>query len=153
MGDPDQAAHLLGKLLHWVGPKRVCWGTDSLWYGSPQPEIVALRRFDLTDEGKALYDLPWGLEGDREDPQQPAPSPDRSIRNAIFGRNAADAYGVDPDAVRNAIACDDVEAIREGYLTGVGTIRESAPLSSNQLLGARTRRELFDSLREKPWSP
>src|SRR3712207_6906393 len=35
MHDPDQAAHLLGKLITHVGPKRICWGTDSLWYGSP----------------------------------------------------------------------------------------------------------------------
>ena len=64
MGDPDQAAHLLGKLITWVGPQRIAWGTDSLWYGSPQPEIVALRRFEFTEEGKALYNLPHGLEGD-----------------------------------------------------------------------------------------
>src|SRR2546429_9689532 len=44
MDDPDQAAHLLGKLITYVGPKRICWGTDSLWYGSPQKEIIALRR-------------------------------------------------------------------------------------------------------------
>jgi len=35
MHDPDQAAHLLGKLITHVGPARVAWGTDSLWYGSP----------------------------------------------------------------------------------------------------------------------
>ena len=45
--DPDQLAHLLGKLITHVGPKRIAWGTDSLWYGSPQSEIVALRRFDF----------------------------------------------------------------------------------------------------------
>ena len=53
MHDPDQIAHLLGKLITHVGPKRVVWGTDSLWYGSPQAEIVALRRFEFSDEGKA----------------------------------------------------------------------------------------------------
>jgi uncharacterized protein len=153
MGDPDQAAHLLGKLITWVGPKRVAWGTDSLWYGSPQAEIVALRRFEFTAEGKELYGLPYGLEGDRDDPQQPAATPDRSIRNAILGRNAAKAYEVDVDAARNAIHCDQVEALRSDYLTGVGTLVESAPLSSNQLIGARTRRELLESLRGKPWAP
>jgi hypothetical protein len=153
MHDPDQAAHLLGKLITWVGPKRIAWGTDSLWYGSPQAEIVALRRFEFTEEGKQLYHLPYGLEGDREDPQLPAPTPDRTIRNAILGRNAAEAYEVDADQARNAIACDDVQAIRSNYLDAVGTLRESAPMSSNQLLGARTRRELITTLKGKPWSP
>jgi predicted TIM-barrel fold metal-dependent hydrolase len=153
MRNPDQAAHLLGKLITWVGPKRIAWGTDSLWYGSPQPEIVALRRFEFTAEGKELYNLPHGLEGDRDDPQVLAATPDRTIRNGILGRNAAEAYAVDADFARNAIACDQVESLRDGYLNDVGTLNESAPMSSNHLLGARTRRELFDSLRGKPWSP
>jgi predicted TIM-barrel fold metal-dependent hydrolase len=153
MSDPDQAAHLLGKLITHVGPKRIAWGTDSLWYGSPQAEIVALRRFDFTAEGKAMYGLPYGLEGDVEDPTQPAPTPARTIRNGILGRNAAAAYRVDPDAQRAAISCDAVNGLRGDYLVSVGTPRESAPLASNQVLGARTRRELFTQRRDKPWAP
>ena len=153
MSDPDQAAHLLGKLITHVGPKRIAWGTDSLWYGSPQAEIVALRRFDFTAEGKAMYGLPYGLEGDVEDPTQPAPTPARTIRNGILGRNAAVAYRVDPDAQRAAISCDAVNGLRGDYLVSVGTPRESAPLASNQVLGARTRRELFTQRRDKPWAP
>lgn len=153
MNDPDQAAHLLGKLINHVGPKRVCWGTDSLWYGSPQSEIVALRRFDFTQKGKELYRLPYGLEGDREDPTKPAPSPDRTIRNAILGRNAAEAYNFDPDAKFNEIVCDEVEKFRnDGYVQGAG-ITESAPLRTNDIPGPRTRREVMKSLVESPWSP
>jgi predicted TIM-barrel fold metal-dependent hydrolase len=153
MGDPSSAAHLLGKLITHVGPQRVVWGTDSLWYGSPQAEIVALRRFEFSDEAKAMYNLPFGLEGDVRNPRRKAKSPKLSLRNAILGRNAARAYGIDPDAARHAIGCDDVNAIREEYLTNPNTPRESAPMASNQVLGARTRRELFASLKEKPWSP
>ena len=117
MSDPDQTAHLLGKLIRFVGPKRIAWGTDSLWYGSPQAEIVALRRFEFSEWGREFYGLPYGLEGDVEDPTQPAPSPDRTIRNGILGRNAARAYGIDPDAARNAISCDVVNGLRQhGYL-------------------------------------
>lgn len=149
----DRAAHLLGKLITYVGPKRICWGTDSLWFGSPQSEIVAFRAFEFTDAGKALYNLPYGMEGDVEDPTQPAPTPARTIRNAVFGRNAAAVYGIDPDATRNAISCDDVQKIRDGYLLNQMTPKENAPLASNQLHGARTRRELFRSLADKPWGP
>jgi hypothetical protein len=155
MNDPDQAAHLLGKLITYVGPKRICWGTDSLWYGSPQAEIVALRRFQFTERGKELYHLPHGLDGDVEDPNQKAPRPGRTIRNAILGRNAARAYGIDPDRRRLAIHCDQVNALREdSYLSGrAGTETESAPLASNVAPGPRTRREVLDSLRNGTWSP
>ena len=103
MNDPDQAAHLLGKLITHVGPKRIAWGTDSLWYGSPQPEIVGLRRFEFTDEGKELYGLPYGLEGDVNDPTRKAPKPERTIRNGILGRNVGRAYEINPDTKRDAI--------------------------------------------------
>jgi len=154
MDDPDQAAHLLGKLITHVGPKRICWGTDSLWYGSPHKEIVALRRFEFTERGKELYELPHGLEGDVEDPRRKAPKPSRTIRNAILGRNAAGAYRFDPDRRRHAIDCDDVQKLREeGYIQNPGTIREAAPLRTNQIPGPRTRREVAKSLVEGPWSP
>jgi predicted TIM-barrel fold metal-dependent hydrolase len=154
MHDPDQSAHLLGKLITHVGPKRIAWGTDSLWYGSPQAEIVGLRRFEFSEEGKELYGLPFGLEGDVEDPTRKAPTPARTIRNGILGRNAARAYRIDPDARRRQISCDAVNGLRQdGYLTGVGTERESAPLASHQAPGARTRREVLKSLTESPWSP
>ena len=113
-----------------------------------------LRRFEFSQWGKEFYGLPYGLEGDVEDPTQPAPSPDRTIRNAILGRNAARAYGIDPDAARNAISCDEVNGLRQhGYLDGVGTLTESAPLASNSAPGARTRREVMQNLIESPWSP
>ncbi|HEX8065230.1 MAG TPA: hypothetical protein VF520_01755 [Thermoleophilaceae bacterium] len=154
MNDPDQAAHLLGKLITYVGPKRICWGTDSLWYGSPQAEIVALRRFEFTNEGKEMYGLPYGLDGDVEDPTRKAKRRSRTIRNGILGRNAAHAYNFDPDRRFNEISCDQVNGLRQhGYLSAVGTERESAPLASHVAPGARTRREVLDSLTNTPWSP
>jgi predicted TIM-barrel fold metal-dependent hydrolase len=155
MDDPDQAAHLLGKLINHVGPKRVCWGTDSLWYGSPHKEIVAMRRFEFTDRGKELYGLPYGLEGDVEDPTRKAPHPSRTIRNGILGRNAARAYRFDPDRRRHEIDCDVVQHIRDnGYINSPGQgPKESVPLRTNQIPGPRTRREVAKSLVESPWSP
>jgi len=61
-------------------------------------EIVALRRFPVHREGQgALRALPYGLEGDREDPTRARP-PARSGRSAtgILGYNAAEAYDFDP---------------------------------------------------------
>jgi predicted TIM-barrel fold metal-dependent hydrolase len=154
MDDPDQAAHLLGKLITHVGPKRIAWGTDSLWYGSPQKEIVALRRFDFTERGRELYNLPHGLEGDVENPMRKARHPSKTIRNAILGRNAAHAYNFDPDRRVHEIHCDAVQKLRdEGYLQRQGTLTESAPLRMNQIPGPRTRREVLKGLTENPWSP
>ena len=155
MSDPDQCAHLLGKLINHVGPKRIVWGTDSLWYGSPQPEIVALRRFEFTEKGREMYGLPYGLEGDVEDPTRKAPDPSRTIRNAILGRNVAPLYRVDPDAKRHQIHCDDVNGLKEDEyaLTSDNHLMETRPYASNVAPGARTRREVWKSITEGPWSP
>ena len=50
MRDPTTAAHLLGKLLVRVGQDNVLWGTDSIWYGSPQDQIQAFRAFQIAPE-------------------------------------------------------------------------------------------------------
>lgn len=153
MDDPDQAANLLGKLITYVGPKRICWGTDSLWYGSPQKEIIAMRRFEFTAQGKEFYRLPHGMEGDRDDPTRRARSPERTIRNGILGYNAAEVYEFDPIFRSQAIGCDEVQKLKhEGYISGDG-LRETAPLRMNQIPGPRTRREVLKSLTENPWSP
>ena len=121
MNDPDQAAHLLGKLITHVGPKRVCWGTDSLWYGSPQSEIVALRRFEFTERGKELYNLPYGLEGDVEDPTRRAPTRRGRSATASSGATSRRPTASTRTRKRNAIACDDVAKLKdEGYVTSPG---------------------------------
>ncbi|MGH2760634.1 MAG: hypothetical protein ACRDKJ_13880, partial [Actinomycetota bacterium] len=174
MRSTTDAAHYLGKMIRHVGALRVCWGTDSLWYGSPQSEIVAFRSFDFSPRARELYNLPHGLEGDAWDPRvdtrkqssyrEPHPHvggwptdgrahPERSIRNRILGRNAADAYAIDPDAKVRKISCDAVQEMRDsGYLEGSGpTLRAS--LASNSVYGARTRREVITDLFSKPWAP
>ncbi len=188
-----QAAHLLGKLIYYVGPKRVVWGTDSIWHGSPQGQIVAMRTFPLPEETEARrilaeqYHLPYGLDGDVDDPSQNAldgntyrpwnrPSernwpprgqssssrwptdgkahPERSIRNGIFGRNAAAAYDIDVDVEHGFISCDDLQEIRNEYILSPGTEAETRPLASNTSYGPRTRREFLAARwPNRPWQP
>ncbi len=50
MRDPTEAAHALGKLFRYVGENNVLWGTDSIWYGSPQDQIQAFRSFQIAPE-------------------------------------------------------------------------------------------------------
>ena len=54
----DDAAHVLGKLLVHLGPERILWGTDSIWYGSPQGQIDAFRAFTITDEFQERFGYP-----------------------------------------------------------------------------------------------
>ena len=69
MRSPDEAAHLLGKLLLAVGEDRILWGTDSIWYGSPQGMIDAFRTFDITPEFQERYGYPAPhRQGQGQDP-------------------------------------------------------------------------------------
>jgi uncharacterized protein len=81
--------------------------------------------------------------------------PERSIRNGIFGRNAAIPYRVEPDVARGMISCDEVQKIRDSYIlnSGVGDPRNGAPYASNQLIGKRTEREVIAEIMNNQWSP
>jgi uncharacterized protein len=174
MTNADRASLMLGKLIHHVGAQRVCWGTDTLWYGSPQPEITMLRALQMTDEVKERYNLPYGLDGDRFDPRRNAldansyrsahpavadwptdgrAHPERTIRNGIFGRNVAPQYDVDPDAARAKIDCDEVQSLRDQYWLNPYTPRMEAPYRFNELGPLRTDADVWHELRSTPWSP
>lgn len=84
MGRPDEAAHVMGKLLKTFGEERIIWGTDSIWYGSPQDQIQAFRAFEIGEE----YQERFGY---------PALTPEAKRR--IFGLNGAKVYGLDVPAL------------------------------------------------------
>jgi hypothetical protein len=79
MRDPTEAAHIVGKLLARLGDDRVLWGTDSIWYGSPQAQIEAFRTFEITAEFQDRYHYPELTD---------------TVKRNIFGQNAARLYGV-----------------------------------------------------------
>jgi hypothetical protein len=98
MRDLDAAAHALGKLLTAVGPDNILWGTDSIWYGSPQPQIDAFRAFEITPESQERYGYPALTD---------------EVKRKILGGNAARLYGV----VQVSTTCEfdpaDIAAARE----------------------------------------
>jgi len=55
---PTVAAHLLGQLMKYLGPDRIVFGSDSVWYGSPQWQIEALWRFQIPEELRERYGYP-----------------------------------------------------------------------------------------------
>ncbi len=83
MQNPDTAGHVVGKLLAQLGPGRICWGTDSIWYGTPQDQIEAFRTFDISAEAQERFDYP---------------ALDAAAKRRIFGLNSAEVYGVEPIA-------------------------------------------------------
>jgi predicted TIM-barrel fold metal-dependent hydrolase len=121
MRDPTQAAHLLGKLLKYVGEDNVLWGTDSIWYGSPQDQIQAFRVFQIAE---AL----------REQHGYPEITP--AIRAKVFGLNAARVYGVDVPERRAVVAADAVAKLQENY--------RNAPSPHFRTYGPKTRRQFMN---------
>jgi predicted TIM-barrel fold metal-dependent hydrolase len=98
--NPTQAAHLLGKLIKYVGEDNVLWGTDCIWTGSPQPQIAAFRTFQMDP----AFAQEFGY----------APLTDE-VKRKIFGFNAARVYGVDVTDVRCKIEDDEIEQLRQAW--------------------------------------
>jgi uncharacterized protein len=126
--DPDQAAHVLGKLLSRVGTHRVLWGTDAIWYGSPQPQIMALRAFHLS----AAYQEHYGY-----------PDLTDAVKAQIFGLNAAGLFGVDATATRCAVTADPLTSTQPA----IRQLQAAAALPSPWApRGPTTRRQTLDWL-------
>lgn len=120
MRDVDQAAHTLGKLMKHVGERNVLWGTDSIWYGSPQDQVQAMRAFRMADGFAERFGYPE-LDG--------------AAKARIFGLNAARVYGVEPARFRKKAAVDTLQQGRRAY-------REEAR-PSFESYGPKTRREFL----------
>jgi hypothetical protein len=98
---PMLCAHVLGMLIDALGDGHVLWGTDAIWWGSPQWQIEALRR--LTIPEALMNSAGW------------APLT-AEVKAKILGLNAARLYGIDPTAHRNPMPPDYVSKLRAAYL-------------------------------------
>jgi len=78
---PTVAAHLIGQLLKYLGEDRVVFGSDSVWYGSPQWQIESFWRFQIPEELQRRYGYPPLTE---------------QAKRKILGLNSAGLYGLDP---------------------------------------------------------
>ncbi|MEE4186253.1 MAG: amidohydrolase family protein [Gammaproteobacteria bacterium] len=98
---PEICGHLLGQVIGEFGADHVIWGTDSIWWGSPQWQIEAFRRFEMPE--KLQQDFGYS----------PITAADREL---IFGRNIAGLYGIDIEAARSAIPGDSLSGMKTAYL-------------------------------------
>jgi len=119
--DPTSAAHLLGKLFKSVGQDNVLWGTDSIWYGSPQDQIQAFRTFQISDELQAKHGYPRMTA---------------ELRRKVFGLNAARPYGLDVGSLKAYAEADHVAREKANYA--------ERPNPSFATHGPKSRREFIN---------
>ena len=124
MREPDSAAHTVGKLLKYCGENNVLWGTDSIWYGSPQDQIQAFRTFQISPELRERYGYP-----------EITPA----LRAKIFGLNATKPYRISAEEIRKYARRDRISDDRLAY-------REH-PDPHFLTYGPQTRREFINLLR------
>jgi len=110
---PLICAHLLGQIIRSFGVDHVLWGTDSIWYGTPQWQIEAFRRFQIPDEVIEKHHYH---------------SLDRRTKEQVFGLNAAKIFEIDVQAKRNAVPDDALGRLRMSYL-------EEGPEPSQRVYG------------------
>ena len=97
MAHPREAAHVIGKLLATFGEDNILWGTDCIWYGSPQPLIDAFRAFQIPDEYCERYGYPKLTP---------------TAKEKILGLNAARVYGIDPEKARATASGDELAWVK-----------------------------------------
>jgi hypothetical protein len=108
--NPVACQHLIGKNIQTYGVDHVIWGTDCLWWGSPQWVIDAFKRFQISDELCDKFGYKKLTDEDKA---------------KIFGLNAARLYGVDAEEKRNNIPHDGLSKLKMAYLEAGGH-RENA---------------------------
>lgn len=97
---PEVCGHLLGQLIDAVGADHVIWGTDSIWWGSPQWQIEAFRRFQIPERLQEKHGY------------RPISARDREL---IFGLNSARLFGIDVNEARKAIPDDALSRMKLAY--------------------------------------
>jgi len=110
IADPVMCMHGIGKNIKYFGADHVVWGTDCLWWGSPQWCIDAFKRFQISDELCNKFGYKKLSKNDKA---------------KIFGLNAAKIYGVDVKAKRNALPADALDKLKVAYVEHGGQ-RENA---------------------------
>jgi hypothetical protein len=124
VANPRFAAAVVGTLVNGLGVDRVVWGTDSVWYGSPQWQIEAMRRLEIPDD--MMKKRGWKTRlGDATS----------LVKTAIFGINSANLYNYD-------ITADVMEKLSHDKLAEMKTVYDKEGVERNNAfygyIGKRT---------------
>ncbi len=128
--DPEMAAHIVGKLVKHIGEQNVLYGSDCIWYGSPQDQIQAFRSFQISEAFQERYGYPRMTD---------------TLRAQIFGLNAAKPYGIEVEEVLQRARNDHVEHERTAY--------RARPDPHFLTFGPKTRRQFLANLKARGGSP
>jgi hypothetical protein len=110
IADPVMCMHGIGKNIKYYGADHVIWGTDCLWWGSPQWCVDAFKRFQISDELCEKFGYQKLTKEDKA---------------KIFGLNAAKLYGIDVKAQRKALPDDTLSRLKAEYAEN-GGMRDNA---------------------------
>lgn len=121
---PMEAQHYIGKLLKYIGEDNICWGSECVWFGSPQPQIEAFRALTISPEFQQTYGYPELTD---------------AIKAKIFGLNSAKLYGIDPAAKLCTVNAGQLAMLKRNLDGEFGDRR----WAFQEMEGPTTRREFF----------
>jgi predicted TIM-barrel fold metal-dependent hydrolase len=98
---PELCQHLIGQNVKVYGSDHIIWGTDCLWWGSPQWVIDAMKRFQISDKLCEEFGYKKLTKKDKA---------------RIFGLNAAKIYGFDVKNKIKALPADTLSKLKTAYL-------------------------------------
>jgi predicted TIM-barrel fold metal-dependent hydrolase len=101
---PRFCAAMMGTLIKGLGSDHVFWGTDSVWYGSPQWQIEAFRRLEIPEDMQKRFGF------------APLGPPEGVVKAGILGYNAARFYGLELHTDLSPWQQDGIGRIRSAYL-------------------------------------
>jgi hypothetical protein len=135
---PLQCAHLIGRLLKTLGPKNILWGTDSIWWGSPQFLIDAFKTLQIPAELQERYGYPPLTE---------------KAKTQILGTNAAQLYGIKKKVRKTlcTVPVDSLEQLKvaQGGFRANRSLRTYGPRTRREFLALRLREGWADFMRDK----
>jgi predicted TIM-barrel fold metal-dependent hydrolase len=115
IANPRFCAAVMGTLAKGLGHDHIFWGTDSVWYGSPQWQIEAFRRLEIPEDMQKRFGFA---------PLGPA---DGAVKTAILGMNGVQHYKI---ALREADLSpweqDGIGKAKHAYLQQGGPERSNA---------------------------
>jgi predicted TIM-barrel fold metal-dependent hydrolase len=116
---PELTAHILGQLLKGLGSKHILWGTDSMWYGSPQWQIDAFWRFQIPEQLRERFGYP---------------ELDDKAKLRILGMNSAKLYKIKIEDRQGSesLSDDRLTKMRDDYQVFQ---QEEGPARSNAAYG------------------
>jgi uncharacterized protein len=101
---PRLSAAFVGQLVNLMGPDQVVWGSDSVFYGSPQWQIEALRRLEIPDDMMKKMNWKTRLGG-----------PDSAVKRKIFGENSARLYNYPIRTAYETLNGDQIARMKDEY--------------------------------------